>query len=419
MTDISSRSEPDTTGTVPDESAPGTPPRDSVVARARWAIVAVFFINGLLVSTYLVRIPSLKASLGLTDSQLGLILTFWGVAAILTMQTVGGLVARFGSANVIRVTLLVLPFALAGIGLANSAVLLSVAVAVAGALVGTIDVAMNAHAVVVERLRKRHILNSCHAAWSISAIIASLLGAAVIRAGVSVLTHIVWVGGILLLVVLPVTAWLLPASVDSRTGPTDGTKPATKTSWRYGWTGPVLVFGSIGLLLFVCEAAVISWSGVFLHESRGATLAVAALGFGAYTLFQTLGRLAGDPLTERLGRARLFRLHAIIAVIGFVIVIVGPSESVSLAGFAVVGYGSSVLIPSIFSAVGRAGGDGPGAATFVSRATTFTYTGVLLGPALVGWVAQGIGLNWTFACLIPLMAITVLSARVMRAGDPS
>ncbi|MDQ7810299.1 MFS transporter [Amycolatopsis sp. A133] len=387
------------------------------VARARWAITGVFFINGLLLSTYLVRIPSLKASLGLTESQLGVVLTCYGVAAVLAMQSVGRLVARFGSARVILVTLAALPFALVAIGFAGDVVELAAAVTVAGAAAGTIDAAMNAHAVVVERLHRRPIMNGCHAAWSISAIVASLLGAAVIRANVSVAEHTLWVGGLLLPAAIPVALGLLPASADREPKLANHTKPAGKA--RYGWTGAVLVFGCLGLVLMLCEAAVISWSGVFLHEGRGATLAVAALGYGAYTLFQTFGRLAGDPLTERFGRVRMFRAHALVAVAGFVVVLAGRTPLVSLAGFAVLGFGTSVLVPLIFSAVGHAGGQGPGAARFVSRATTFTYAGILIGPALVGWLAQGVGLNWTFAALIPLMVLTALSARVMRppSGD--
>lgn len=397
----------------------GTALAESVVARARWAIIGVFFVNGLLIATYLVRIPSLKASLGLSESQLGVILTCYGVAALLTMQLVGRFVARFGSARLIRITLAALPFTLVGIGLANNAVQLAIAVTVTGAVGGTIDAAMNAHAVVVERLYQRPIMNGCHAAWSISAIIASLLGAAVIRAGVSVTAHTLWVGGVLLVIGVPVTLWLLPASADQETKQADRSKPVRKVGWRNGWTGPVLMFGCIGLALMLCEAAVISWSGVFLHETRGATLAVAALGYGAYTLFQTFGRLAGDPLTERFGRVTMFRTHAIVAVIGFGIVLAGQSEFISLAGFAVLGFGTSVLVPLIFSAVGHAGGDGPGAATFVSRATTFTYAGILIGPAVVGWVAQGIGLTWTFAALIPFMALTALSAGIMKTTTPT
>ncbi|MGW3959577.1 MFS transporter [Amycolatopsis sp. NPDC005003] len=395
-------------------TAPGSStPSAALTARARRAVTGVFFVNGLLVGTYLVRIPALKAGLGLTESELGAVLTCWGVAAVLTMQLLGRLVARVGSAPIIRFALAALPFALFGIGLAGNAWQLAVAVSVGGALVGTLDVAMNAHAVVVERVLARPVLNSCHAAVSLSSIGASLLGAATIRAGWSMAEHTLCVGAVLLVAGVLITRGLLPATADRA----NGSGPAGTPRRRAGWRGPVLLFGLLGLALMLCEAAVISWSGVFLHEDRGATLTVAAFGYTAFTVCQTLGRLAGDPLTARLGRARLFRVHALISVAGFAAVVAGPSTAVTLAGFAVVGYGSSVLVPLVFSAVGHAGGEGPGAAALVARATTFVYAGILVGPALAGWLGQLVGLAWTFAALIPLMVAAAFGARLMRAGD--
>jgi fucose permease len=342
---------------------------------ARWALTGVFAINGLLVATYLSRIPSLKASLGLTDPQLGAILTCWGVAALLSMQLVGALVARLGSVGVIRVTLAALPFSLYGIGLADNTWGLAAAVAVSGALVGTLDAAMNAHAVVLERHLHKPIMSSCHAAVSGSAIAASLLSAAAIRGDVSMASQTLYLGSIMVLVGVALSFALLPAAADQARAD----RSAASRNRRTSWTGPVLVFGALGMALMLCEAAVISWSGVFLHHDRGATLAQAALGYGAFTLFQTVGRLAGDPLTERYGRVWVFRAYAVVAVVGFVIVLSGQSALVSLIGFAVVGYGTSVLVPLIFSAAGHLGGDGPGAAIVVSRVTTFTYAGILLG----------------------------------------
>ncbi|MFL6123353.1 MFS transporter [Actinophytocola sp.] len=389
-----------TTATVSGEDAV----RGPVVARARWAITGVFFVNGLLIATYLVRIPSLRVGLGLTEPQLAGVLTCFSVAALLAMQSVGALVARFGSVRVIRVTLAALPFALAGIGAAGDVTQLAAAVTLAGAVHGILDVAMSSHAVAVERLLGRPIMNGCHAAWGTSSIIASLTGAA--AAGIPVWVHTTGVAAVALPAGVVVGRWLLPTGTDRQTA---GGTP--RQTWRTGWTRPVLVFGSIGLVLMLCEAAVISWSGVFLHEDRGATLAVAAVGYGAFTSCQTLGRLGGDRLTERFGRVRVFRAHACVVVAGFAVVVLGPSQYVAIAGFAVLGYGTSVLVPLIFSTVGHIGGDG--AATFVARVATFTYTGILTGPALVGWLGQGIGLTWTFAALIPLVGAVALGAGVL------
>ncbi|MFE7437039.1 MFS transporter [Streptomyces tendae] len=294
---------------------------------------------------------------------------------------------------------------------------LSLALIVMGTVHGTLDVAMNGHAVVVERLRQRPVMNGCHAAWSVSAVVGSLVGAAVLRSGVSPAGHLLWAGGVLLPVGLAASAWLLPASADRESGPADVPEPS-RVSGRGGWSGPVLVLGAMGLALMICEAAVTSWSGVFLHDSRGATLGAAALGYTAFTMCQAIGRMVGDRLTERVGSRRLFRLNGSITVLGLVTVVVGPSQFVSTVGFAVMGIGTSVLVPLIFSAAGHAGGRGPGAATFVSRVTTFTYAGVLAGPALVGWLAQVFDLAWTFAGIIPVMIAVVLGAKAMAPAGP-
>lgn len=176
------------------------------------------------------------------------------------MQFVGRLVARFGSVHLIRLTLGLLPLALCGVGLADDAVQLSLALIVMGTVHGTLDVAMNGHAVVVERLRQRPIMNGCHAAWSVSAVVGSLVGAAVLRVGVSPAGHLLWAGGVLLPVGLAASAWLLPASADRESGPADVPEPS-RVSGRGGWSGPVLVLGAMGLALMICEAAVTSWSG--------------------------------------------------------------------------------------------------------------------------------------------------------------
>lgn len=376
------------------------------VGRARSAVTAVFFVNGCLVSNYLARIPSIKVEHQLSESQLGIVLTLFGAAALVSMQFVGGLVARTGSRGVIRLALAVLPILLAAVGQARGVVQLGIAVALMGLVHGAVDVAMNAHAVAVERLRGRPIMSGCHAAWSVSAVLASLVSAAVTRGGVDIGTQFVVVGAALLIAGQIATRGLLPPSADQA-------RSEKRSMWRSGWTRPVLIFGAMGFVVMIGEAAVISWSGVLLHESRGAGLATAGLAFTAFTACQTAGRLIGDRLTERYGADVLFRGCALVAVIGLTVVVAVPYWSAAIAGFALAGLGGSVLLPIIFSAVGRVGG--VEAATAVSRLTTFTYAGILIGPAIVGWFAASVGLIWTFTGLLPLLLGVATNARLMAA----
>jgi MFS family permease len=391
---------------------------EAAATRARWAITGVFFVNALLVASYINRIPSVQRDHHLSTGLLGVVLTGFGVAAIVTMQFIGRLVGRFGSATIIRLALVLMPVLLFGIGRARTVPELIAAVILAGSVHGTLDVAMNAHAVAVERRRRRPIMNGCHAAWSIGAVVATLVGAGLIHAHVSPEIHFLYVGAIAVPVGWVAGRALLPPAAD-RAGTSRAGGKSAAAPWHARWTGKVLIFGLIGGTVMICEAAVVSWSGIYLLDERGASLAAASFGYTAFSAFQTTGRVVGDALTVRFGGPRLFAIGGGVAAAGLIVVVTVPAELATIAGFAVLGAGMSVLLPLVFSTAGHAGGDGPGAATFVGRVSTFTYGGVVLGPAVVGWCAEGFGLGWTFAGLVPLMIAVVANGRfVIGSATP-
>jgi hypothetical protein len=341
--------------------------------------------------------------------------TLFGAAALVTMQFVGALVARYGSGRLIRLTLPAMPLILVGIGLSRGFGGLGVAAVVLGAVHGTLDVSMNAHAVAVERRLGRPIMSGCHAAWSVSAVVASLTGAALIAAKVPSVVHFLGIGAIVLVAGLAVGPVLLPSSADR--GWADhpavaGAEGRARVGWRSGWSRAVIALGLTGTVLMVCEGAALTWSGVFLHDSRGASLTLASAAVTAFTASQTAGRLVGDRLTLRYGAANLFRVGGLVATAGLALAVLAPHPVGAVAGFAIVGLGGSSLMPLTFSAAGHAGGTGPGAATFLARFTTFTYAGILLGPALIGWIAQAIGLQWTLGLLVPMLGAVALRSRL-------
>jgi MFS family permease len=377
----------------------------------RWAVTAVFFLNGLILSTYIVRAPSLKDAYHLTDGQFGLTGLLFAVAALACMQFVGPLTARVGARAVLRVVLAVMPLLLAGIAVAPGRWWFTALATVLGAVHGTTDVAMNASAIAVERRAGRPVLNSCHAAWSISAVVASLSTAALAHAGVSLAAHLITVGALLLAAGLLLGPRLPEAGrVEAETGDAAGQDgSAGAAALRTGWSGALLVLGLTATVLMICEGGALGWGGIFLHEERHASLSLAAVAITAYTGGQTVGRLVGDRLTSRWGGNTLFRLGAAIAAGGFAAALLTPHPTAAVAGFALAGLGSSVLIPLTYSAVGRL--PGAPAATLVSRLTTFTYTGILLGPAIIGWAADQIGLAATMTALIPLPLVVALAPR--------
>ncbi|MFF5228024.1 MFS transporter [Dactylosporangium sp. NPDC000521] len=375
----------------------------------RWPVTGVFFLNGLTLSTYIVRAPSFKEAHHLSDGRFGFAGLLFAVAALACMQFVGPLTARVGARVVLRVTLAVMPLLLAGIAVAPGPWWFTALAPVLGAVHGTTDAAMNTSAVAVERRAGRPVLNGCHAAWSISAVVASLSTAILAHAGVSLAAHLVTAGGLLLAAGLALGP-RLPAA--GRVGAEAGGAAGPRT----GWSGALLVLGLTATALMIYEGAVLGWGGIFLHQERHADLGLAAAAITAYTGGQTGGRLVGDRLTGRWGGNTLFRLGAVIAAGGFAAAVLTPHPVVAVAGFALAGLGSSVLIPLTFSAVGRL--RGASTATLISRLTTFTYTGILLGPALIGWAAGHVGLAVTMAALIPLPLIVALAPRPPAHDDP-
>lgn len=175
-----------------------------------------------------------------------------------------------------------------------------------------------------------------------------------------------------------------------------------------------MALGFAGTALMICEGAALGWGPIFLHDGRGVSLGLAATAVTAYAAGQTAVRLVGDRLANRYGAPRVFRAGGLVAAAGLGLAVLVADPVAAVAGFAVMGAGMSVLLPLAFSAVGRV--EGMSTATAVSRFTTFTYTGVLLGPAAVGWAAELTGLTRTLAALLPVLLAVALLTRLPVGG---
>ncbi|MFE9251043.1 MFS transporter [Streptomyces sp. NPDC007088] len=388
----------------------------STIRPARWAVTAIFGINGVLIASLAVRTPSLKQDLGLSAAQLGLVSALFGVTGVLTMQVTGALTARFGSKAVVRVVTPALPVLLLGIGAAPQYLGMAVLQMAFGAVNGMLDVSMNVHAVAVERAAKRHIINGCHGAWSVGSVIGALLGSGAAHIGMSRGGHYAVLAVVLTPAALVAGRFLLPTEPEKDTA---AAAPARRgwSVWRTGWTRQLLVFGAMGATVLTAEAAAADWSGVFLHDVRHATLGLAGLGYVAFAACETSLRLVGDRIQARVSARRLLFWSGLTATAGMTVVVLSPWPWLGIAGFGVTGLGLATSLPVLFGLVGhlgaeQAGGDA-GAATMVSRFTTMTYTGIMIGPAIIGWVAHLVGLTWTLTLLIPFLLGTAVAARTV------
>jgi MFS family permease len=390
----------------------GPPVHDALRAHhARWAMIGVFFLVGTVMASWFTQLPQFKTALGLTDGQLGVALFSPAAGALVSMQFTGWLVARFGSGPVVRVTAIALAPLLWTTVLADGLGQFVLLLFVFGLVDGVLDVAMNSHGIAVERAVAAPIMNGLHGAWSVGSIAGALSGALAVTMQWSLSAYLGTLAVVMVVTAAAATRWLLPATIDGLGSERDDpTKP--KPSWRSGWNGSVVLLGLMGAACLLAGGAAESWSTIFLRDELGAAPHIAALGYVAFTVLQTAGRLVGDWLHQKIGPVNLVRWAGMLAVAGLTGTLAAPSVSLAIAGIAVYGAGLSVLVPVVFSAVGHGetakGHSADAVGRAVARFTTLSYTGYLLGPAAVGWLGQLIGLHWALAIvLIPLLGVVV------------
>jgi MFS family permease len=379
--------------------APAAPPAQRL---RRLAVTAVFGVLGISEGVWAARIPAIKGSLHLSPGMLGLALLGPALGCILTMPATGALLASVAPRWVARIALLVVATMLPLTTVAGSAWQLFAVLVGWGAGIGTMDVAMNTEAAVVQQEVGRRVMSSFHGAYSVGGLIGSGLGA--ITAAVGLSARAAFIIAAVTIAVVGVAGTLAFAARPAHQA-AGQEKPARAARWpKWSWT--LLALGLMSFSSFLGEGAAGNWSAVYLHSSLGAAPAVAALGFSVFACTMTVGRLSGDWLTNRVGPVRLIRLAAGLAAVGFGgALLIGQVWS-GLAGFGLLGAGLATVVPLTFTAAAGLGRPAPN----IAMVTSFGYLGSLAGPALIGGLAEltslpvALGLVVVLSCLIVALA---------------
>ncbi|WP_224367602.1 MFS transporter [Hyalangium versicolor] len=372
---------------------------------ARVGVSAIFFINGFAFASWVPHIPTVQARLGLSASQLGLALLGVAVGALVAMPVTGALVARWGSRAVTLVSSLLFCPMVALPVRAPSLVWLSLLLVAFGAINGAMDVAMNAHAVTVERKLGRTIMSSFHGLFSLGGLTGSGAAMLLISLGLSPELHMACAGALGLLVVLASARTLLPPSAD------EGGSAHTFALPR----GPVLWLGLLSFFVLMAEGAMADWSAVYLRNSLNSAAGLAGAGYAVFSLAMSTGRLTGDRLVTALGPERLVRVGAALAAGGLGGALLLHHPVAALIGFGCVGLGLSNLVPVLFSAAGRVRGSSAGVA--IAAVSTTGYGGFLVGPPLVGFLADHTSLSGALAMLVPALVLVAANGRLVRSGQ--
>jgi MFS family permease len=369
--------------------------------------VAVFFALGATAGVWAARIPAIKAGLHLSAGTLGLVLLGPAIGSMLTMPVTGALLATFSPRRLTQAGVLVVSVMLPLATFAGSAWQLFAVLAGWGAGIGTTDVAMNTEAAAAQEHLGRTTMSSFHAAYSVGGLAGAGTGAVAAAAALSSRANFT-IASVLILIIGVTCAQLFasrPAGQEAG--------PRHRSRWP-AWSWALACLALIAFGSFLAEGAASDWSAVYLHSSLGASPGVAAVGYTVFSVFMVAGRLAGDRLTDRTGPARLVRISAAIAAVSFLGALLAGRVGAGLAGFAMLGAGLSVVVPTVFTAASRLGVPGPNLALVTSTG----YLGMLAGPALIGGLAEAVGLPGALGTLVVITGLTAVLAGVVRPGTP-
>jgi MFS family permease len=369
------------------------PPR---ARRSRVAISALFFLLGAGGGTWAVRIPDIQHHLGLSTGALGVALLTVAVGSLLGMPIAGALAARLdaarlaaGCAFAFAVVLALPPLATGYAGLCGVLLLL-------GAASGGLGVASNAQAVLLERRLSRPMMSSFHGVLSLGALGGALSSIVIAGAGIPPVVHLPALTGALLALAILAAPHLVHAV------PVDGTPTLGRPSRH------VLVLGLLAFAALLCEGAVSDWSAVFLRQEAGAGPVLSGVAYVAFAGAMAAGRLAGDRLAFAWGPRRLVVGAGACATTG-AIAVLAPSTPIAVGGFALLGTGLSVVFPNALAGAARRSRGQPEAA--IAAVSTFGYAGFLLGPPLIGALAEASGLRTSLLILPACATVILLCAR--------
>jgi predicted MFS family arabinose efflux permease len=365
------------------------------VRRARVAVTSAFAAHAILSGSLGPWIPHLKERAGLDPAGLGLALTGFAVGLVTGTRLAGPAVRRLGGRGAVRVgvPLLGVGFALLPVG--TDLLSLSVIFLGIGLLAGLVDVAMNIEAVGVERRFGRRVMTSIHGMWSVSVFVGAAAASLGVAARIPIGVFLPIFAGFVVAASFSLLRWL-PVAEAARPA-VDVTAPRERSDRI------VLLLCLVAGGSFLMEGIAIEWSAVFLRESVGVDPSIAGLGVVAFSAGMAVSRFVGDRVVAHVGQPAVVRVGASSALLAFGIMLIVPSAATSIVAFGVVGLGLGPVVPLAFRSAGSI--ETRGRRSALPIVVTAGYVGSIVGPLVVGFIADGFGLRVAF--LVPLVAVAV------------
>ncbi len=354
----------------------------------RIAVSVFFFSQGLCFSSWASRIPDIKTSLQLTDAALGSLLLAVPAGQLTAMPFSGKLVTHFGSKKVLRICLVLYAICLTNMGLATQPWHLGLALYLFGVCGNMCNISVNTQALAAEKLYGRPIMTSFHGAWSSAGVIGAGIGWLMMGQHVSPYMHF-WIIAFLVFAAIIISQRFLQGGRSS-------IRPEKKGFFSKP-NGVLVQLGIIGFCSMASEGAMFEWSGVYFQQVVNAPKSMIVLGYISFMVMMATGRFVGDKLILKYGRKKMLRISGILISTGLFISVLFPYLITAALGFLIVGLGVSSIVPMVYSSAGKIPNIPPGIA--LASVSSISFLGFLMGPPLIGYIAEISSLRYSFAAI--------------------
>ncbi len=371
--------------------------------RIRIAVSLFFFSQGLAFSSWASRIPTIKATLGISEGQLGTLLLLMPIGQLCTMALSGKLVAKYGSKNVLQIVVLIYPLILCCIGLAQDFYQLGAVLFLFGVIGNMCNISVNTQGVEVEKIYGKSIMSSFHGAWSIAGFTGALIGLLMMNLHISTFYHFVLIYGVIVL------NWLINKKylVESISAPKQEKKSI------FSKPDKILVqLGIIGFLSMATEGAMFDWSGVYFQDIVKAPQNLVVVGYASFMIMMATGRFIGDYFISKYGKLRIMQVSGILMFSGLMISVFFPQFIICTLAFMMVGLGVACNVPMVYSVAGKNKNVNPGVA--LATVSSISFLGFLMGPPLIGYIAEIFDLRYSYALFASFGLIMVIMVGRMK-----
>lgn len=379
-------------------------PKQSPYSRLqiRIAVSVFFFCQGICFASWASRIPDIKTVLHLSEAGLGSILLALPAGQLTMMPFSGKIVTRVGSRFVLRIALVCYSLVLVSIGFVTAPWQLALCLYFFGLSGNLCNISVNTQAVNAEAIYGRSILSSFHGVWSTAGFTGALVGLLMMKIGLKPLPHFMIITSVVIILDLIFQRYLI-VTATSRT---------SSSFKRIKMPHGLLL--QLGIIAFCClsaEGCMFDWSGVYFKQVVQVKPSLVSLGYASFMIMMATGRFTGDKLAERFGRKKMVQVSGVMIFTGMMTAVLFPNIVMATIGFLIVGFGVSSIIPLLYSTAGKVKEVASGIA--IATVSGVGFFGFLMGPPMIGYIAQLAGLQYSFAVIAFLgLGISIMISKV-------